>query len=131
MVIVPDATDVDGDSLTFSIAHTQGIIVSVTSNGQQFEFTAPEVDGDLQMTFMVVASDAQQDSAGQSVSVTVTDIPSSSGGSIYYLLSFVILAFYRRYFEAWGQRVKIRQVWFWRTDLPVPPVSRFNQKEDC
>lgn len=110
VVIVPEATDVDGDPLTFSISQTQGIIVPVTSNGQQFEFTAPEVDGDLQMTFTVVASDAQLESAGQSVSVTVTDTPSSSGGSTYYLLSFIILAFYRRYFEARIQRAKPQKV---------------------
>ena len=91
VVITPQAIDVDGDELSFSIEQTAGLIVAITHNGQNFEFTVPDNIEDTQFRFEVTAHDGQASSEAQSVEIIV-EKPRSSGGSLYWLLGLIALA---------------------------------------
>ncbi|BDX05644.1 S8 family serine peptidase [Planctobacterium marinum] len=96
VVIAPQAIDVDGDALSFSIVQTAGLIVPIASNEQGFEFTAPDVTEDTLFRFAVSADDGQASSAAQAIEITV-EKPRSSGGSLYWLLGLIALALLIRF----------------------------------
>jgi len=99
------ASDAEGDSLTYSWTQTAG--PSVTLNNADSatpNFVAPEVSATTSLTFEVVVSDGDLQSAPASATVTVNDVPEppppsgGGGGSLptYLLLLLTMLGIRRK-----------------------------------
>jgi uncharacterized protein YcnI len=81
------SSDADSDSLTYTWKQTAGASVVLNSTtSAKVSFTAPEVNADSVLTFMVTVSDGKGGSATDSVSITVKNtfnntVPVSNAGS--------------------------------------------------
>lgn len=97
------ASDIDNDVLTYQWQQISGSPVSINNNEQlQANFIAPHTNDIL--TFSFTATDATGLSASDSISVTVEietiiiipEPPSSDGGSFYYGILILAMAFCKR-----------------------------------
>ncbi|WP_417349710.1 S8 family serine peptidase [Ferrimonas sp.] len=90
------SSDVDGDSLSWSVEQTGGDAVSFSTNGGRVQFTLPADGAGKQATFSVMASDGELESNKGEVVVTMTkaqggDSDSSSFGFLALALSGLAL----------------------------------------
>ena len=92
------STDPDGDTLTYAWVQTSGTSVSITnSTSASASFTAPQVSATSTLAFELTVSDPSGASDTASVTVTVNDVPASSGGGgSFGWLSLGLLALLRR-----------------------------------
>ena len=90
--------DVDGDKLTYTWTQTAGTPVTFNNGGAEIKFTAPA--GNNTLTFSVVASDGELESAAGTATITVNakEEKSSGGGSLgwFALLMLPFAALRRR-----------------------------------
>lgn len=82
--------------LSFKWTQVAGTSVSLSdTNSSLLSFTTPQVSVDTTLSFKVEVVDADNNKAAASVNVLVRDItepksPTSSGGSVYWLLLFIV-----------------------------------------
>ncbi|MDE3273787.1 M6 family metalloprotease domain-containing protein [Pseudoalteromonas sp. G4] len=103
--LTAQASDPDGDNLSYNWVQTSGPTVSLSSTTDaNISFTAPNVESNQVLTFEVTVSDSNLTSTA-SIQVTVQNIPvspvtevteSSSGGSVFALLGLLTLISLRR-----------------------------------
>ncbi|RLV57785.1 GlyGly-CTERM sorting domain-containing protein [Parashewanella curva] len=75
--LTANASDADGDAITYSWAQTDGTSVSLSgADTKTVSFTSPDVATDTRLTFKVTASDGK-DSVEKTVIVTVTPKPNT------------------------------------------------------
>jgi Zn-dependent metalloprotease len=104
-----DSSDVDGDNLTYTWTQLDGVNVEInTPNDTSLSFTAPEVESQTILNFLLTISDGYID-VEQQVKVTVNNVqvnnvvpveePSSSGGTAntYFLFWIFSLLVYRNF----------------------------------
>ncbi|WP_133407040.1 PKD domain-containing protein [Parashewanella tropica] len=104
--LTANATDADGDAITYQWTQTSGSTVTLTgADTKTVKFTAPDVTADTTLTFKVTASDGK-DSVETTVSVTVKNVApttgndggnndsgkSSGGGSMGWIFTLPLLA---------------------------------------
>ncbi|BAJ03564.1 S8 family serine peptidase [Shewanella violacea] len=87
ITIASNAKDVDGDDLTFTWTQTSGDTVSFNSTDENIKVTAA-TSGTY--TFEVVASDGVIDSKAGEVTLTVSNAPDNSGGSLGWLTMLLL-----------------------------------------
>ncbi|WP_269801438.1 M4 family metallopeptidase [Colwellia sp. Bg11-28] len=99
-----NSSDVDGDNLTYTWTQLDGVNVEInTPNAASLSFTAPEVESQITLNFLLTINDGYID-VEQQVTVIVNNVvpveePSSSGGTAntYFLLWIFSLLLYRNF----------------------------------
>jgi subtilisin-like proprotein convertase family protein/Zn-dependent metalloprotease len=92
------SSDPDGDNLAYQWSQVSGPAVSLSNAASvSATFTAPEVTDSTTLEFSVTVSDPSGESDTSSVSITVNDVPESSGGGgSLPLISLLLLPLLRR-----------------------------------
>ncbi|USD36931.1 S8 family serine peptidase [Ferrimonas sp. SCSIO 43195] len=88
------ATDIDGDTLTWTVTQTGGTDVEFTVTGQVLSMTLPADASGSALTFAIAASDAEETTDNAQLTVNITDAPvvSTGGSSDSSSLGFLALA---------------------------------------
>ncbi|GGD71026.1 S8 family serine peptidase [Lacimicrobium alkaliphilum] len=105
VTLTAQGSDIENDPLTWSWEQTQGPEVTMSADGNQMSFTAPDTSSGASLVFSVTASDGQLSSAPQSARVTVRATNSeppgsgSGGGVLFSLLALMVTAITRSFLK--------------------------------